>query len=240
MDSINNSVSIIVPTYQERENLPELIRQVAELKKQIELLELVIVDDNSDDGTEEYINSLQSNWIKLIVRKNTRGLSTAVIMGFQQASYEVLVCMDADLSHPVSAIPEMLKKIQLANTDLVIASRFMLGASIDTAWPLWRKMTAAVAKWLAKPFTAITDPMSGFFCLRKTTFLRCTQLDPVGYKIALELMVKCPCKNIIEIPIHFSERQYGKSKLNGKEYGNYLKHLWKLLNFKLNSERSAH
>jgi dolichol-phosphate mannosyltransferase len=232
VDCISDGVSIIVPTYQERENLPELIRQITALKTQLNPLEIIIVDDDSRDGTAEYIASLQADWIKVEVRKNIRGLSTAVINGFQQARYNILICLDADLSHPVNVIPAMVAKIQTANIDMVIASRFMPGSSIAMTWSVWRKMNAAIAKWLAKPFTAITDPMSGFFCLKKTTFLNCIDLDPVGYKIALELIVKCPCKNIVEIPIHFAERYRGSSKLNLKERWNYLTHLWKLRNFK--------
>ncbi len=232
MDSLNHGVSIIVPVYQERENLPELIRQIAALRPQLIPLELIIVDDDSQDGTEEYVNSLQKDWIILVVRKNKRGLSTAVIKGFQRARYDILICMDGDLSHPVNVIPEMVNKLQIANTDLVIASRFMPGASINTNWSWWRKMNSVLAKWLAKPFATITDPMSGFFCIKKSTFQQAAALDPVGYKIALELIVKCPCRYIVEVPIYFAERYCGKSKLNCKEQWNYLRHLWKLRKFK--------
>lgn len=232
MDSVNSGVSIIVPVYKERENLPELIRQIAELRPQLIPLELMLVDDDSQDGTEEYIQSLQRSWITLIVRKNQRGLSTAVIKGFRKARYDILICMDGDLSHPVNVIPEMVKAIQTANTDLVIASRFMPGASVDKRWSWRRKINAKLARFLAKPFTTITDPMSGFFCLRKSTFLACTHLDPIGYKIALELIVKCPCQHIIEVPIYFAERYRGKSKLTLKQQWYYLIHLWKLRKFK--------
>jgi dolichol-phosphate mannosyltransferase len=225
-------ISIIVPTYQEIENLPILISQIAQLKKQLDPLELIIVDDDSKDGTDEYIAELQYNWIKLISRKNKRGLSTAVLAGFAQASYPILICMDGDLSHPVSVIPEMVKTIQQNDVDFVVGSRFMQGSDIDASWPMLRKLNAAVAKCLARFFTSISDPMSGFFCLKKSTFLTCGKLNPVGYKIGLELIVKCRCKNIVEIPIHFSDRLHGKSKLNWREMFNYLLHLIKLFKYK--------
>lgn len=229
---LNTSISIITPTYQERENLPELIRQIAELKKQFSSLELIIVDDDSQDGTEKYIASLDKNWIKLIIRKKQRGLSTAVIEGFTQANNPVLICMDADLSHPVTAIPEMVALVQQENINFVVASRFKKNARIIASWSLLRRINSSIAKWLAKPLITITDPLSGFFCLTKTTFLKARKLNPIGYKIGLELIVKCHCKNIIEVPIYFADRYKGKSKLNLKEQLYYLIHLCKLLRFK--------
>lgn len=225
-------ISIITPTYQERENLPELIRQIAALKNQFAELELIIVDDNSNDGTEQYIHSLQYDWLKLVIRTTKRDLSSAVVEGFHQAKNNILICMDADLSHPVTTIPEMVKHIQNNTIDFVIASRFLKDASISATWSISRRINSSLAKLLAKPLISVSDPMSGFFSLTKKTFLSCQQLDPIGYKIGLELMIKSRCKNIAEVPIHFAERYKGKSKLTLKERLNYLIHLWKLLKFK--------
>lgn len=229
-----SGVSIVVPTYQERDNLPELIKQIATLKTQLSPLELIIVDDDSQDGTAEYIQTLRLtyDWLVLITRKNKRELSSAVVDGLTQAHYDILVCMDGDLSHPIHVIPQMVKCIQQNNIDFVIGSRFAKGGSIDKAWPVLRKLNACFAKLLAKPFVTITDPMSGFFCLKKTTFLAAEKLDPIGYKIGLELMVKCHCNNIVELPIHFAERIHGYSKLNMQERLNYLVHIIKLLKYK--------
>jgi len=224
--------SIIIPTFQESENLPELIRQIAGLRTQLTPIELIIVDDDSNDGTEEYITSLNYNWIKLIVRKNQRGLSSAVIEGFKQAQYSVLVCMDADLSHPVETIPQMVEIIQQGDVDFVLGSRFIKGGSVDKAWSTARKFNAWMARTIAKYIINKTDPLSGFFCIKKTTFLSVDFLDPIGYKIGLELMTKCNCKNIVEIPIHFSERYKGKSKLTLKERFKYLVHISRLLKYK--------
>lgn len=229
---MTSGVSIVVPTYRERENLPELIQQIDLLRAQLNPLELIIVDDDSADGTAEYLNNLNQTWIKPISRKHKRGLSSAVIDGFIEAQYPILVCMDGDLSHPIATIATMVTTIQQHAVDFVIGSRFVVGGNVDTQWSTLRHLNAAFAKYLAKPFTKIKDPMSGFFCLRKDTFTASDPLNPIGYKIGLELMVKCRCKNIIEIPIHFAQRNKGHSKLNLKERINYLTHLLRLLKYK--------
>lgn len=226
------AISIIVPTYREAENLPELIEQLRPLQNDF-TLELIIVDDNSADGTEERLADAEP-WITLIVRHDKRGLSSAVIDGFVAAHNPILICMDADLSHPPSAIPQMVNTLlQNDEIDFVIGSRFVAGGNVDRRWSIWRWLNAAIAKTLARPFTNAKDPMSGFFCLRQSTFNAADNLNPIGYKIGLELIVKCHCKNIAEIPIHFRARQKGSSKLNFKEIMNYLRHIYRLVKYKL-------
>jgi dolichol-phosphate mannosyltransferase len=222
-------ISIIVPTYREVENLPHLIARVEQMAAQYPLeVELLIVDDNSQDGTEEYIASLHSSWVRLIVRREDRGLSQSVIEGLAQAKHEFLVVMDADLSHPPEKIPEMVAQIE-NGADFVIGSRYVKGASTDSKWGLFRWLNSKVATWLARPLTAVQDPMSGFFCLRRTTFERSKKsLNPIGYKIGLELLVKSRCHNTQEVPIHFADRQHGESKLSFKEQLKYVQHLRRL------------
>lgn len=229
------SVSIVVPTYQEVDNLHKLIEEISKIKALFDDLELIIVDDNSQDGTEELIEKSKERypWVRLIVRKNQRGLSTAVIEGFNQAKYPFLVCVDADLSHPVDKIPEMMVEISKPSVDMVIGSRNIVGGGVYAKWSFFRWINAAVAKLLARPFTSVKDPMSGFFCIKKTTFQKVEKLNPIGYKIGLELIVRCHCKNITEIPIYFDKRYAGKSKLSMKEILNYLKHLYRLFLFKI-------
>lgn len=231
----NKGVSIIVPTYHEVENISKLVEKIDSIKQRLGDLELIIVDDNSQDGTEALMKAIQEKqkWARLIVRRNQRGLSTAVIEGFQQAKYPMLVCMDADLSHPVDKIPEMIAKMSEPNIDMVIGSRNIDGGSVYEQWSVSRWMNAWVAKKLARFFTTAKDPMSGFFCIKKTTFEKAAALNPIGYKIGLELIVKCNCKNIKEIPIHFDKRYQGKSKLNFKEVFNYMRHLYRLMWFKM-------
>ncbi|OQW91947.1 MAG: hypothetical protein BWK78_03125 [Thiotrichaceae bacterium IS1] len=224
-----SSVSIIVPTYQERENLPALIQRIEQVKQQQQWkVELLIMDDDSQDGTEQLIGQLNYPWIKLVVRKENHGLSPAVVEGLKLAQHEFLVVMDADLSHPPEKIPEMLQTLQ-SGADFVIGSRYVEGGTTDISWSLFRKLNSEVATWLAYPFTKAKDPMSGFFVLHRQTFERGQwSLNPIGYKIGLELIVKCHCQTVREIPIHFSDRQKGVSKLSLKQQLQYIQHLRRL------------
>lgn len=225
-------VSIVVPTYEEAENLPGLIAGIEKTADESDLdVELIICDDNSQDGTPEVVKALDKPWVRLIVRTADRGLSPAVIEGLRNASHEDLVVMDADLSHPADAIPRMLSKLD-QGFDFAIGSRYIEGGSTDAQWGLFRWINSKVATLLARPFTSIKDPMSGFFTLKRSTFERAAELNPVGYKIGLELIVKCGCESIAEIPIHFSDRQLGESKLTLKEQLKYIQHLRRLAIYK--------
>ncbi len=226
-------VSIIVPTFKERENLPELIERIERIKEDDGLsLELIIVDDDSKDGSEEYVKSLSKGWCRIFVRKGERGLSSAVLKGFELARGEILVVMDADLSHPPEKIPEMVELLKSKEVDMVVGSRYVPGASTDENWGIFRWVNSMVATLLAKPFTSIRDPMSGFFALRKELLQNAAPLNPTGYKIGLELLVKCPVKKVVEVPIHFAQRAHGKSKLGLREQINYLIHLRRLYFYK--------
>jgi len=223
-------VSIIVPTYCEAENLSVLVQRIDGVLTEADLSgEIIIVDDNSPDETVEVCRALKSAVpVRLCVRKEERELSTAVIRGMNLAQGRVLVCMDADLSHPPEKLPELIRPLDDSDVEFVIGSRYVSGASTDEEWGFIRWLNSKVATWLARPLTKTNDPMAGFFALRRTTFHSATQLDPVGYKIGLELMIKCNCRNVEEIPIHFSDRLYGTSKLNLKEQIRYLVHLKRL------------
>lgn len=226
------SISIIVPTYHEAESLPHLIKALGQLKEAHQLdMELLIMDDNSQDGTEELISKLSLDWIRLVVRRSGRGLSAAVIEGFSLATREVVVVMDADLSHPVDTIPVMLNALE-EGYDFVLGSRYIAKASTDKKWSTRRRINSYVAGWLSAPLTPVKDSMSGFFAFRKVFLDKTDSLNPVGYKIALELLVKSRSKNILEVPIHFSDRQWGKSKLTIWEQLKYIKHLRRLYLYK--------
>ncbi len=226
------SISVIVPTYNECENLPELIQRIQKVKDEQNLnLELIIVDDDSKDGSEEYIESLGTPWCRIIVRRGERGLSSAVLKGFSDAKGDILIVMDADLSHPPEKIPEFIEQIQ-AGADMVIGSRYVAGGKTDEEWGVFRWLNSQIATLLARPLTSVKDPMSGFFALRKEVFEKSAPLNPTGYKIGLELLVKCPVKKVVEIPIYFSQRAKGKSKLSLKEQVKYLVHLRRLYFFK--------
>jgi len=232
---MNNSVSIIVPTYKEAPNLPVLIEGIHSVMGSTgRTYEVVIVDDDSRDGSEKIIADLSAGGypVRMILRTNERGLSSAVVRGFLEARWDILICMDADLSHPPEALPRMIREIETPGVDFVVGSRYIPGAGTDEQWGFFRWLNSKVATLLARPLTKIKDPMSGFFALTRSTFDRRDALNPIGYKIGLELLVKCRCKNVREIPIHFSNRRFGKSKLNLQEQMNYLKHLKRLADYK--------
>lgn len=230
-----NVVSLIVPTYREAENLALLVPRVAEaLRGSPFRYELIIVDDNSNDGTDEACARLAADGhpIRLVVRTGERGLSSAVIRGFREAMGDILVCMDADLSHPPEAIPEMVAQSGKTSADIVIGSRYCKGGSTEEDWGLFRWLNSRVATLLAKPLTKAKDPMAGFFAISREAFERARDLNPIGYKIGLELIVKCNCTSITEVPIRFADRKFGQSKLIFREQLNYLKHLKRLYDFR--------
>lgn len=225
------SVSIIVPTYQEAENLSALLEALRRLKETHQLnLEVLIMDDNSQDGTETVVQSLHLPWVRLFTRYGDRGLSQAVVEGFQHADNEAIVVMDADLSHPVEKIPEMLAALDRGD-DFVIGSRYINGASTEASWGAFRWLNSKVAGLIAAPLTLVKDPMSGFFAFRKNLLAQCAPLNPIGYKIGLELLVKSHCCKVHEIPIHFADRQHGQSKLSLREQLKYLQHVRRLYLF---------
>jgi len=222
------SLSIIVPTYCEAQNLPGLIDRIDCVRCEHGLtIEALIMDDDSQDGTEEVVAALGKPWVRLVVRTKDRGLSAAVLDGFRQAQNTILLVMDADLSHPPEKIPEMMDALQ-AGHDFALGSRYVAGGSTDETWGLLRWINSRVATLLARPFTSVKDPMSGFFALRRETFENAAPLNPIGYKIGLEILVKCHCRRVCEVPIHFSNRHLGESKLTLREQLRYLRHLRRL------------
>ena len=223
------SVSLIVPTYKEAENLPELIDRIQRVRSAHQLdLELWIMDDDSQDGTMDVVRSTNLSWITLVVRRGDRGLSQAVLDGMRRATKEVLVVMDADLSHPPERIPDLLAAIS-NGADFAIGSRYAPGGTVDSEWGPLRRLNSRVATVMARPLTRARDPMSGFFALRRERYLAAGHLNPVGYKIGLELIVKCACERVAEIPIDFGQRRYGSSKLTFAEQLRYLQHLRRLM-----------
>jgi dolichol-phosphate mannosyltransferase len=225
-------VSVIVPTYREAGNLPTLIERIDALRQSQGMeVELVIADDDSRDGTEELVERAQKPWVRLLVRKANRGLSRAVIDGLALAKHEYLVVMDADLSHPPETIPALLSALE-SGADFALGSRYVEGGSTDAEWGAFRWLNSQVATLLARPFTKVKDPMSGFFALRRETLESGGPLNPVGYKIGLEIIVKCGCERVVEVPIHFVDRQVGESKLTLKEQLKYLQHLGRLFTYK--------
>jgi dolichol-phosphate mannosyltransferase len=226
------SITVVVPTYRERENLPHLLDRLAQLRKAHDLtLDVLIMDDSSRDGSAEAVAARREPWVEFVERTGPRGLSAAVLDGLRRARGDVLVCMDADLSHPPDAIPRMLETLD-AGADFVVGSRYVEGGSTAHDWGFFRWLNSRVATLLARPLTAIRDPMAGYFALRRSTFERGHQFAPVGYKIGLELIVKCGCERVVEVPIHFENRRFGESKLTLKQQLLYIRHLRRLYIFR--------
>ena len=225
------SITIVVPTYEEAENLPDLIDRLAKVREAHDLaIDVLIMDDDSRDGSVELIATRPEQWVQLIVRTARRGLSEAALDGLRRARGDVLVCMDADLSHPPEALPQMVQTLE-TGADFVIGSRYIAGgSSSDGGFLRWINSRAATL--LARPLTPVRDPMAGFFALKRSTFEKGRAFNPVGYKIGLELMIKCGCERVVEVPIHFEHRRFGESKLTMTQRFLYLQHLLRLYAFK--------
>ncbi|SEW44494.1 dolichol-phosphate mannosyltransferase [Cognatiyoonia koreensis] len=232
---LGTGISIIVPTYQEVDNIPHLLKRLEVFRAQYDApVEVLFMDDDSQDGSVEAVAAAGHDWARIITRTENRGLSQAVIEGFTQAKYPVLACMDCDLSHPPEALPQMVLGLR-AGQQMVIGSRYVPGGSTDDDWGIGRWLNSLVATLLARPLTKVRDPMSGFFVLRKSDFEAADWLSPVGYKIALELIVKCGLENVGEVPIHFTDRVHGESKLTFKEQLKYIQHLRRLYLYKFSN-----
>jgi dolichol-phosphate mannosyltransferase len=226
-------ISIIIPTYREAQNIPVLFDQIERNMKKSNLsYEIVVVDDDSNDGIVEIIEDLKNKYnIALKVRKREKGLSSAVLAGFEIAKGDILVVMDADLSHEPKKIPELVDRIISDDCEFVIGSRFVEGGA-SPYFDIYRKLNAWVAKILARPLTKVSDPLSGFFSFTKRILKNNTELSPLGFKIGLEILVKCAPGRVTEIPIEFQKRLYGESKLSLKEQMKYLLHLKRLYEYK--------
>jgi dolichol-phosphate mannosyltransferase len=232
------AVTVVVPTYNERENLAPLARRVfTALDPQ--RAELLIVDDDSPDGTAAAVATLAGSYpIRGLVRCGQRGLATAVITGLRAARGEIAVVMDADLSHPPESIPALLEVLRDPRVQMAVGSRFVPGGEVDLHWPWFRRLNSLAGRLLARPLTPVRDMMSGFFAVRRAE-LRLDELHPIGYKIALELIVRHGWRNVVEVPITFADRAAGRTKLNAAEQMRYLRHLGRLYTFRLLGSRKT-
>lgn len=175
------------------------------------------------DGTAEEAQKLAKEFpVRVHVRKNERGLATAVMKGFDLAKGLISVVMDADLSHPVEKIPEMIQPILKGQCDATVGSRYIAGGGCEK-WSLKRKFISKGAGLIARGLAKSSDPTSGFMAVRKDK-INSNELDPIGLKIVLEAIVKTRAR-LTEIPIVFMDRQLGESKLDSRVQKEYLLHL---------------
>jgi len=219
--------SIIVPTYNEAGGIEKLVATLADVFRSNALDgEVIVVDDNSPDGTGAIVDGLAARFpVRCLHRPGKMGLSSGVIDGwhFARRESEALGAMDADFSHDPHIIPRMVQALESGRYGLAVGSRYVKGGGI-TNWPLKRKITSLVACMLAWPLTPIRDITSGFLLVRREA-LDGVALDPIGFKIGLEVAAKAHYGEVLEIPYVFTDRVIGESKLNGKEITNYLRQL---------------
>jgi len=227
-------LSIVIPTFREVRNLEPVARAIEQaLRDRHWAYEILFIDDDSGDGSEEVAALLADQMpARMIVRRGEKGLSTAVLRGIGEARGEIVVVMDADLSHPAARIPDMVAALDSHRHDFVIGSRYIEGGSLDPSWTWFRRLNSRVATWLALPLARIHDPMSGFFAFRRADTPPPHLLSPIGYKIGLELLVKGEFWRPGEVPIHFIDRVHGESKLTWKEQVRYLRHLRRLYQYR--------
>jgi len=225
-------VSIVVPTYEERANISELLDGVRAAMAG-RPFEVWVVDDDSPDGTwqvaGDYGRRHPDAGIHVVRRQHDRGLSSAVIEGFDRAGGEILAVMDADLSHPPTVVPRLADAVA-AGADLAVGSRRVAGGGADR-WPWYRRRTSDVATILARRWldVPLADPMSGCFALRRSLFLDVrARLQPRGYKILLEIVCRARPTSMIEVPYIFRDRRQGVSKLSVKVALEYLASLRQL------------
>lgn len=237
-ESSGSNVSIIIPTYNESQNILGILKAVAEnIPKHIKT-EAIVVDDDSPDGTgkivEEYIDDFKerANYtIQLIRRKAKSGLSSAILNGIQKANGDTIVVMDSDFSHPPQIIPKLIETLKRYRCDIVVASRYSRGGSIQN-WSLKRKLMSKVATKIAKFGLGVesADPMSGFFAFKKN-ILNGLSFDAIGYKLLLEMLVKTKGAVVREIPYTFTDRSKGESKLDSGTIIDYIRAVIKLYRY---------
>lgn len=226
--------SLIVPTYKEAQNIERIVKILSNLLDQATTkdYELIIVDDNSPDETWRKARDLMAYYPRLRVmrRIEERGLSTAVIRGWQAARGTLLGVIDGDLQHPPETLLQMLDQIK-NGADLVVASRHVEGGGVSN-WSLTRRILSRGAQILGlvvcpKVVGQVSDPMSGYFMVRRSA-IENVSLDPKGYKILLEVIGRGRAQNIAEVGYVFQERLEGESKVTRQQYVDYIIHLAKL------------
>ena len=224
----SSKVSIVVPTYNERENVAPLYEAIREKLEGRWDYELIFVDDNSPDGTATVIERLTAEdpRVQLLQRPGKLGLGSAVAAGFRLALGGYWVMMDADLSHDPRHLPVMLD--MLAEADIVVGSRYVPGGGIDN-WPRWRRFSS----WLANIYgravvgLAVRDVTSGYAAFRRPALEPLLPgLDPKGFKLLLEVISKSNDASVKEVPIRFVDRLHGRSKFGLREVETYLGRCW--------------
>jgi dolichol-phosphate mannosyltransferase len=230
------NASIVVPTYNERATVPELLRALAAALApdagRDAACDVVIVDDSSPDGTGQVARGVAAELesvlpVTVVTRPGKTGLASAVLEGVRRGRGQVIVVMDSDLSHPPETVPALLRAVA-GGADVAVGSRYVPGGGVRR-WPWRRRVMSRIAVGMARRFLGIraADPVSGFFAARRTLF-EDTPFLGLGYKILVELLALHPRAVVVEVPYVFTERAGGRSKLGWGEVSNYLQLLRRL------------
>ncbi len=236
-------LSIVVPTYNESQNIVRMLDSIAEILSPYAAAEIIVVDDNSPDGTAEIAslhakNIISNNnknnkklHVEVIQREDKFGLSSAIVSGLQSATGDFVVVMDGDFSHPPQVIPSIIEALQDSSCDIVVASRYIKGGSI-IGWPFKRRLVSKGATKIAQYGLGVEvkDPVSGFFAFRRD-IINGVKFDAIGYKMLLEILVKTKGARVKEVPYTFTNRSIGNSKLDIGVMFDYLRAVMRLYRY---------
>jgi dolichol-phosphate mannosyltransferase len=227
-----NKLALVIPTLREAENIGGLLEHVRTVLDPLGVtFEILVIDDDSRDGTEEIVSAISRRdpRVRLLVRKGERGLSGAVLYGWRQTDAAILGVMDADLQHPPELLPALIAAI-FAGNDLAIGSRYTAGGELG-AWNPVRKLLSVAAIWATWPIQRegirAHDPMTGFFLVRREC-IDGISFQPSGFKLLLEILVRGRLRSLAEVPLTFGSRNRGTSKANFKVGWDYAKLLGRL------------
>jgi len=246
--------SIVIPTYNESENILRLISEIEKNLPTSDFTEIIVVDDNSPDGTgklvedcitkkgiktkEKKSSRTKNHILKVVHRTGKEGLIPAILDGVRQSSGTNVLIMDADFSHPPEVIPKMMSELKRNPNSIVIGSRYIEGGKV-VGWPARRKILSKGASTLARlglNVKNVKDPMSGLFALPRE-LIQNISIATKGYKILLEILVKNKEIPVIEVPYTFTDRQSGKSKMSYNVIVNYAEAIWQLYQHGQKSDR---
>lgn len=229
-------ITVVTPTYNEAENLPKLVSALFSLPLDLSIL---IVDDNSPDGTGKIADELAQTYlgrVEVLHRPGKMGLRSAYLNGFQKildGDAQVLVQMDADFSHDPAVLVDMAKLLE--SCDVVLGSRYVKGGSVDEQWPVWRKGLSAFGNFYARTILRLPlyDVTTGYRMWRRETIQRMPleRIQSSGYVFLVEMMYLAHCLKfkIGEAPIYFADRRWGKSKMSFKIQMEAAIRIWQVL-----------
>jgi len=237
MNYSSHTLGLVIPTLNEAGNIPVLLERIRTALEPMSInYEIIVVDDDSTDGTADVVNqqAARDSRVRLLVRKGQRGLAGAVIHGWEHTGADLLGVIDADLQHPPEVLPSLLEPV-LTTADIAIASRYVARDGVGE----WNRLRLLISRCgtlatapLQRQGVKVKDPLSGFFVVRRECIEGLT-LQPEGFKILLEILVKGRIRKAVEVPFRFGNRHSGKSKADVKVALQYFSLLGKLSRYAL-------